>query len=135
MLRSRKQQLKSARLLVTVGALACADPSAPYATAPMCNGAVTVTFSRTERTIAWSPGCGVSEVVLSDVDAARAVWGFRVSEARPLRPSLRYGQTPTGAELWAGPFALEAGHRYQIIVAATVGGDVSVGGGQLELIY
>ncbi|MEP7346538.1 MAG: hypothetical protein ABI877_14805 [Gemmatimonadaceae bacterium] len=72
---------------------------------------------------------------MSDLDAARTVWGFRVSESRPLGPSVRYGQTLSGAEVWVLPIPLEAGHHYAIRLAATVGGDVEVGGGKLELVY
>ena len=118
---------------MALGLISCADPSSLYDSAPLCDGAVRVTFSRDDATFDWAPACGVTEG--SVVGATGAVWSFEVSELRPLAPPLRYGQAPSGAVVREGPGALEAGRRYAIHVWATVGRDVVVGGGSLEFDY
>ncbi len=116
-------------LLVVVTAaapIACHEVTAP---AP-CDGSISVSIGfGSQPTFAWSPACGISELVVSTVPAnatevERQIWGFSVSEQAPIGPRVDYGKSPRNATIWTGPEAITAGKTYRVTVRYTVGGDV-----------
>src|SRR5438046_3011135 len=56
---------------------------------------------------AWSPACGMSSLSVVTVSSAGAneqsMWGFSVSEQKPIGPAVAYGSAPAGATVWTQP--------------------------------
>jgi hypothetical protein len=121
------QRRSAALTLLLIGLLGCHDATAPAA----CDGKLDVLVSPGETpTISWSPNCGISELLVFKEPAPftageieSVVWGFMVSELAPIRPVVRYGDAPRGANVMKAPETLRPGAEYRILVMYTVGGD------------
>jgi hypothetical protein len=111
-----------------------------------CNGASTVSpkgcvenvqvavITETTPLFSWAPACGMSRLSVETVPSTPAgspetVWAFFLPENAPVGPTIRYGQAPSGANVWVAPQPLVGGTNYRVRVMQTLGGDVLVGSG------
>src|SRR5512132_510559 len=104
-----------------------------------CNGASSISpqgcmqdvqvavLTETTPLISWAPACGISSLSVETVPSSaggsvETVWSFYVPENSPVGPGIRYGQSPSGANVSVAPHPLVAGARYRVRVLQTVGG-------------
>lgn len=90
-----------------------------------CSGTtVTVVVSTGPVPItSWSPGCGMSRLVVFPESGSSALWtvyGSDGASENPIRSGVRYGQTPGDARTVAGPERLERGVTYLVELSRLV---------------
>jgi hypothetical protein len=126
------------RRVVTLSFLfvtACDDATAPV---EACQDDIDVTVSGSQPVFSWMPNCGISQLIVSDAEAApedATVWGFSVPELDPLGSGVVYGVSPSRATVFRQPLPLQAGRTYEVIVRFTVGGDVVTASGSTTFAW
>ena len=122
-----------ALVVVVVGACRGATQTGVSVPPPPCSGTIPVQVASVAKPeISWTPGCGMTNVVVSR-DAATSteapLWAFSVPENIRFGPKIVYGTAPRGATVWAGPQSLIVGGRYRVTVEYVVGGDAVAASG------
>jgi hypothetical protein len=101
-----------------------------------CNTPIAINVSAgLNPRIDWTPQCGITHLVVTAVGSEGLpgvlAWSFSAPERAPVRPSIPYGELPSGAILEGPTRPLVSGTTYRVSLEMIVGGDIA-GRGTLE---
>lgn len=123
-------------MVAIAGAIAaCDSPTPPGA----CSGDIQVgvdqhALGAAFPVFAWSPHCGVTDIVVTTVGgpeaAEQVLWYVTAAEGTTVASVVTYGATPAHSTTRTGPQPLRAGLQYRVTVQTVVGGDAVAASGE-----